>query len=130
MHLFQCEKLKLRCDKHAPCGSCLKRADAIDRCNLYAYDQAWERLISSAVPQNQLSPLLETIFLEQKVHDIIDHLQGNEIQTFIDVIGAVSWHHAFLPPKNELIDHCSNFCTLLVRRWITLISLHRFEGNA
>jgi len=73
-----------------------------------SYDQAWERLISCVVPQNELAPLLETVFSDEKVHDVVDRLQGDKVQTFIDVIDAVR-HHALPPPKDRSIDHRFNF---------------------
>ena len=79
----------------------------MDRCK-YSYDQAWARLISCTIPQKELAPLLETILSGKEVHDMVDNLRGNEIQTFIDAVGAVR-HHTPLLPKNEPIDLCFNF---------------------
>jgi hypothetical protein len=84
------------------------------------YDQAWQRLVSGAVPQDELASLIETIFSSEKVTDRVNRLQGNDIQTFIDVLDAV-WHHAL--PVN------STFYILLVRHWIAAISSHTSEGN-
>ena len=67
------------------------------------YDQAWQRLISGAVSQDELASLLETIFSSKKVAGMVDCLQGDDVQTFIDVIDAV-WHHALPHPGNWLID--------------------------
>jgi len=54
-----------------------------------SYDQAWERLISGTVPQDELAPLIETVFSNGDVASMADSLQGNDAQTFIDVIDMV-----------------------------------------
>jgi hypothetical protein len=90
-----------------------------------SYHQAWQRLISGAVPQDELASLIETILSSEKVTEMVDRLQGSDVQTFIDALAAVR-HHALPPPENGLIDLCFN---LLVRRWITLISSHSPNGN-
>ena len=66
-----------------------------------SYDQAWQRLISGAVPQDELTSLIEIVLSSEKATDVVDCLQGNDVQTFIDVIDAV-WHRALPPPKNWL----------------------------
>jgi hypothetical protein len=72
------------------------------------YDQAWQRLISGAAPQDELASLIETIFSSKKVTDRVNRLQGNDVQTFIDVLDAV-WNHALPLPENGLIQP-SIFC--------------------
>jgi hypothetical protein len=52
-------------------------------------DQALQRLISGTVPQSELASLIETIFSNKKVTDIVHRLQGSDFQTFIDVIDEV-----------------------------------------
>jgi hypothetical protein len=54
-----------------------------------SYDQAWQRLINGAVPQDELASLIETLFPSEKATDAVDGLQGNDVQAFIDVIDAV-----------------------------------------
>ena len=61
-----------------------------------SYDQALQRLIGGAVPQNELAPLIETIFLNKKAIDMADSLPENDVQIFIDAIDTV-WHHALSP---------------------------------
>ena len=68
---------------------------------LDSYDQAWQRLIGGAVPQDELASLIETVFSNEKVTNMADCLQGNEVQTFIDVMDAV-WRHALLPLKKRV----------------------------
>ena len=58
----------------------------------YSHEQAWKRLISCGVPRDELPPLIETIFSERKTTNIVDHLQGNDAQAFIDVIDEVRCH--------------------------------------
>jgi hypothetical protein len=70
---------------------------------LYSYDQAWQRLIGGAVPQDELASLVETIFSSEKATVMVDRPQGNDVQTFIDVIDVV-WHRALLPPGNGSIQ--------------------------
>ena len=60
-------------------------------------DQALQLLISRAVPQNELASLIETIF-SNKVTDVVDRLQGSDVQTFIDVIDEV-WRHTLLSSR-------------------------------
>jgi hypothetical protein len=88
------------------------------------YDQAWQRLVSGAVPQDELASLIETIFSSEKVTDRVNRLQGNDVQTFIDVLDAV-WHHS--SASRERAN--STFYILLVRHWIAAISSHTSEGN-
>ena len=74
---------------------------------LDSYAQAWQRLISGAVPQDELASLIGTILSNEKAIDMVDRLRGNDVQTFIDVIDTV-WHHALPPLENGLIDLCFN----------------------
>jgi hypothetical protein len=59
---------------------------------LDSHDQALQLLISRTVPQNELASLIETIFSNKKVTDVVDCLRGGEVQTFIDVIDEVRHH--------------------------------------
>jgi hypothetical protein len=72
-----------------------------------SYDQAWQRLISGAAPQDELASLVETVFSNEKVTDMVDLLQGNDVQTCINIIDAV-WHHALPSPEYGLTDLCFN----------------------
>ena len=66
-------------------------------------DQTWQRLISNAVPQDELPSLIETVFSEENIADLVDSLQGEHVQTFIDVIDAVR-DHTLRSPEDGLID--------------------------
>ena len=66
-------------------------------------DQAWQRLISNAVPQDELTSLVKTVFLKENIIDLVNHLQEEHAQTFIDVIDTVR-HRTLQPPKDGLTD--------------------------
>ena len=51
-------------------------------------DQALQHLINRTVPQGELASLIETIFSNKKVADVVDYFRG-DAQTFIDVIDEV-----------------------------------------
>ena len=53
------------------------------------HERAWQRLISCAVPQDELPSLIESIFSDKKTADMVDRLQGSDVQAFIDVIDGV-----------------------------------------
>jgi hypothetical protein len=72
-----------------------------------SYAQAWQRLINGAVPQDEFASLIGTILSNEKAINMVDRLQGNDVQAFIDVIDTV-WHHALPPPGNGSIDLCFN----------------------
>ena len=55
-----------------------------------SYEQAWQRLISHSVPQDELLLLLETIFSDKKRTDMVKRLQVSDAQAFIDIIDEVS----------------------------------------
>ena len=52
-------------------------------------DKTWQRLISNAVPQDELASLVETVFSKKKIANLVDSLQGEHVQTFIDIIDTV-----------------------------------------
>jgi len=54
-------------------------------------EQVWQRLLSGAVPQDELPSLIETIFSDRKTAKMVDRLQGSEAQAFIDVIDGVCY---------------------------------------
>ena len=56
-----------------------------------SHEQAMQRLIGGAVPHDELSPLIGTIFSGRKTH-IVDQLRGSDVQTFVDVIDEVRCH--------------------------------------
>ena len=47
------------------------------------------RLVSGAVPQIEIPSVIETIVTNTKAAAIVETLQGNDAQTFIDVVDAV-----------------------------------------
>ena len=56
---------------------------------LDSHDQAWQHLVSRTVPADELAPLLEAVFSNADITDTLDHLRGDHVQTFIDVIDTV-----------------------------------------
>ena len=60
------------------------------------HNQALQRLISCTVPQGERASLIETIFSDKKVTDLVDCLRSSDVQTFIDVIDEVR-RHTFYP---------------------------------
>ena len=61
-----------------------------------SHEQAWRRLIGPAVPQDELSSLIETIFSDRKATKEVDRLQGSDVQVFIDVIYGVGRQIVYL----------------------------------
>ena len=59
--------------------------------------RALQRLINHAAPQDEFLSLLEVVFSSEEITEIMDGLQGEHIQTFIDGIDAVC-HQSPLPP--------------------------------
>ena len=71
------------------------------------YDQARQRLISGTVPQDELPSIIETIFSDEKAANMVDCLQENDIQTFIDALDVV-WYHTLPLSDTGSIDLCFN----------------------
>ena len=57
-----------------------------------------QRLISGAASQSERASLIETIFSSRKATDMICHLRGSDIQTFIDVVDEVRYRSS-VPKK-------------------------------
>lgn len=51
-------------------------------------EQAWQRLMSCTVPNDELPSLIEIIF-SGSMTDMVDRLQGTDAQAFIDLIDEV-----------------------------------------
>ena len=77
-----------------------------------SHEQAWRRLISRAVPHDELPSLIQTIFSDRKTVEMVDYLQGGDTQAFIDVIDEVR-HHIF---RLRGIGSLPTFYILFVRR--------------
>ena len=58
-------------------------------------EQAWQRLITRAVPSGELPSLIETIFSGRK-SNAVGRLRGSDAQAFIDTMDEVG-HHAHSP---------------------------------
>ena len=61
---------------------------------LYSLDQALQRLISCEVPQDELPSLIKAVFSGSRATNVVDSLQGSDVQAFIDVMDGVC-HHPF-----------------------------------
>ena len=83
-------------------------------------EQAWQRLISNAVAQDELPSLIDTIFLDKKITDIVDYLQESDAQAFVDVIDGV--RHRVLPFSGICRYFSFTPLPLLVRHWIASTS--------
>ena len=68
-------------------------------------EQAWQRLLSRAAPQDELPSLIETIFSDRETAKMVDRLRGSEAQAFIDVIDGV------------------RHCALYSEEWVDLLLL-------
>ena len=55
-------------------------------------EQALLRLISGALPQDEQALIIESVFSSQKVTNMVNDLQEQDAQTFIDVIHEVCYH--------------------------------------
>ena len=77
-------------------------------------EQAWRRLISRAVPQGELPSLIETLFSDGNATNMVDHLQGGDAQTFIDVIDGVRCQIPYFRGMRRF-TFLATFCTTLVR---------------
>ena len=64
-----------------------------------SYDQAWQRLISNAVNLDELASLLETILSSENATDLVDRLQGHNVQVFIDALDTV--RYCILQPRGR-----------------------------
>ena len=54
-------------------------------------EQAWQRLITRAVPLDELPSLIETIFSGRET-DVFNRLKGGDAQAFIDIMDEVPYH--------------------------------------
>ena len=60
-----------------------------------AYQGALQRLVSGALPQNELTALIETVVLNVNAAEIGERLKRSDAQAFIDVIDQ-AWAAASL----------------------------------
>jgi len=90
--------------------------------------RALQRLVSGAVPQDELPSAIETILSNVKAADIVRSLQRSDAQTFIDVMDEVR-HHPIQLVRKLFINLCFNLLFPSIRRCITPISHHGSEGN-
>ena len=53
------------------------------------YKRTLQRLVSRAAPKDELPSLIETVVSNMRAADIVELLQGSDVQTFIDVVDEV-----------------------------------------
>jgi len=85
---------------------------------------AWKRLISHPLAAHERISLINTIFLDNNQVEMVGRLQGEDAQTFIDIIDEVSPHN-FTPKGQSNFD--LNLHILSTRRWIA--SYQRSAGS-
>ena len=56
------------------------------------YEQAWQRLTSHPVLQDELPSLIKTIFSDKRGTDMITRLSGDDAPAFLDTIDEVRYH--------------------------------------
>jgi len=54
-------------------------------------ERAWQRLITRAVPRDELPSLIETVLSGRKT-DVADRIRGSNAQAFVDVLDEVRHH--------------------------------------
>ena len=89
---------------------------------------ALQRLVSRAVPRDELLFVIETIVSNLKAADIVERLQGEDTQTFADIIDEAR-HHIISSLNNWLIDTLPDPLFLLSSHWTISISHHVSERN-
>lgn len=67
----------------------------------------WKRLVNNPSITRECIPLITTIFSDKTEIGVVQSLQGDDAQSFIDTIAEVPSPH-FLPRKNMPIDFDSN----------------------
>jgi len=85
-------------------------------------EQAWQRLITRAVPCDELPSIIETIFSGRET-DMVDRLRGNDAQAFVDIMDEVCHHVLYF------LDSLP-FYILSFRHWMDPILHHISEINA
>jgi len=76
---------------------------------------ALRRLVSRTVPQDELLSVIEAIVSKLKAAEIVERLQGDDAQTFADMI-AEACHYVVPSLTNRFIDILSNSLPALLRR--------------
>ena len=57
-------------------------------------EQAWQRLITRAVPRDEFPSLIETVFSGKK-NDLVARLSGSDAQAFVDIMDEVRHHSLY-----------------------------------
>jgi len=96
---------------------------------------ACRRLINRAFSEDEVIPLLETIFTSQDEVKMIGYLCGDDAQAFIDAIDAVRPHSPSFPSRGLITSilfgsFVSEFPPPLIRLWTSLTSHHSSRRSA
>ena len=78
-------------------------------------ERALQRLVSRAIPEDELLSVIETVVSNVKAIDIVRHLRGSDAQAFIDVIDKAR-HRTIISLRISSLTPVSTFQFLLVRR--------------
>jgi len=97
--------------------------DPLDLPTALDYEQAWQRLTSRPIPQDELPSLIKTIFSDKRGTDMVTRLSGDNAPAFIDTVDGVRHRTCYFQGVGWLTP-LSTLCTLPVRHWISLTS-HR-----
>ena len=87
-------------------------------------EQAWQRLITRAVPRDELPSVIETILSGRKF-DVADRLREGDAQAFIDIMDEVRHHAHYFRGT-----YFSSFYVLLFRHWTNSTSHRISKRNA
>jgi len=67
-------------------------SNPLDPSTTIDYEQAWQRLTSHPVPQDELPSLIETIFSDKRGTDMVMRLSEDDAPAFLDMIDEVRHH--------------------------------------
>ena len=103
-------------DGNAPLPLLSRRHDPAQHANnppdppfaIGSLEQAWKRLISRTVPQDELPFLIKTIFSDRETIKMVDQLRGSDAQAFVDIIDGVRQCPLF--PRSRLVYSFNPLC--------------------
>ena len=76
----------------------------------------WKRLISYPLSTHERIALITSIFSDHGEVEAVEHLTGNDAQTFIDLIDEVSTY--IISSGCSLVNSHQSFLALSVRGWV------------
>lgn len=69
------------------------------------HEQVWQRLINHTVPQDELLPVVETLFSSRKPTDTVDRLRGSDAQALIDATDEAGRHTLHFQRSGSIYLH-------------------------